>query len=71
MAICRNGIGSLTPTEQKVLRLLAKGHSRLHMSGILGVTINTVETHITNIYKKYGVRNAVQAVLCGQELGDL
>lgn len=53
---------SLTKREREVLALLAKGQRNSEIAEILGVTENTVETHLKNIFRKLGISNRVQAV---------
>jgi DNA-binding CsgD family transcriptional regulator len=51
----------LTPREAVVLRLVAAGSSNKEIAGVLGVSVHTVERHITNAYRKIGVRNRAEA----------
>jgi DNA-binding NarL/FixJ family response regulator len=53
----------LTPREQELLELLAKGYSYKELSDKLGITINTVRTHLQHIYEKLHVQSRTQAVL--------
>lgn len=46
--------------EAEVLRLLLEGTSNKDMAEALYVSIKTVEAHITNLYRKTGVRNRLQ-----------
>ena len=45
----------LTPREEEVLALLAKGYSRPYISEKLVISISTVKTHINSIYLKAGI----------------
>jgi len=45
---------SLSDREQEVLQLLTEGADNKALADFLGVTINTVEKHLANIYKKLG-----------------
>jgi len=58
----------LTPKEQEVVALLAKGHSYLEISTLLSISENTLKTHIKRIYKKLNVHNRTQAVLAVQKI---
>lgn len=50
------GIDALTPSEIRVARLAAQGRSNPEIAQLLFVTRRTVETHLTSIYGKLGVR---------------
>lgn len=43
----------LTPGEQRVLHLLAQGHTRKMVSEILGTSANAVDFHCKNLFKKF------------------
>ena len=58
----------LSPREAEVLSLLAYGCSYSRIGDRLGVSINTVTTHIKNIYRKLEVHCAAAAVRRGIEL---
>jgi DNA-binding CsgD family transcriptional regulator len=51
----------LTGREVQVLSLVAAGEPTAVISGLLGIAENTVKSHLTNIYRKTGCRNRVQA----------
>ena len=52
-----------TEMELKVLELLIQEYSNAEISDILMIRKDTVNTHITSIYKKMGVSNRVQATV--------
>jgi len=52
---------SLTQREYDVLALLADGKRNLEIAETLGITKNTVESHLKRIFQKLGVSNRVQA----------
>ena len=54
-------IESLSPQEERVLRLLASGQSRQEIARELVVSINTVKTHLQRIYQKLNVSSRQQA----------
>lgn len=58
----------LTSREQDVLRLLARGCTYSQVSERLGVSMNTVASHIKNIYRKLDVHSARRAVWRAFEL---
>lgn len=47
----------LTSREMQVLQSLAKGHSNRDIAEILGVSPKTVDTHRSNIMRKFGVHS--------------
>ena len=53
----------LSAREVDVLRLLAQGHSYGEIGGCLGVSLNTVASHIKNAYRKLAVHSAAAAVM--------
>jgi DNA-binding NarL/FixJ family response regulator len=52
----------LTSREKEVLGLLGQGISNKEISKNLFVSVETVKSHIKNIYKKLDVKNRVEAV---------
>ncbi|MCO6480351.1 MAG: response regulator transcription factor [Phaeodactylibacter sp.] len=58
----------LTSREKEVLALMAEGKSNAGIAGILCISVATVESHRKNIYSKFDVKNAVEAINKGREL---
>jgi len=58
----------LTPREMDVLRLLARGSSYAEIGVRLGVSANTVTSHVKNAYRKLDVHTAAAAVMRAVEL---
>jgi LuxR family maltose regulon positive regulatory protein len=58
----------LSQQEQRVLRLIAAGHSNADIAATLVVSVNTVKAHIKVIYRKLKVNNRVDAARVAQEL---
>ena len=58
----------LTEREREVLRLLAAGQSNPEIARTLYVEVNTVKTHVKNLYGKLGVHSRVEAVRRAREL---
>jgi NarL family two-component system response regulator LiaR len=59
----------LTPREQEILGLIAKGLSNREIGEALFVSENTVKTHSSRLFEKMQVKRRVQAVQRGRELG--
>jgi DNA-binding CsgD family transcriptional regulator len=58
----------LTPTETRVLSLIAQGHSSKAVANMLTVSKRTVDFHLANIYDKLQVKNRVQALRAASKL---
>ena len=58
----------LSQRELEVLIFIAEGYSNQEIAEKLFVSINTIKTHIGNIYSKLGVRRRTQAVSKAKEL---
>lgn len=54
--------GSLTPREIEIMEKMSGGLSVKEISQAIGMPINTVKTHLKNIYRKLGVKKAHTAV---------
>lgn len=52
----------LTGRECEILELLASGQSNKEMARALGISPNTVKTHIARLYEKLDVQNRMRAV---------
>jgi DNA-binding CsgD family transcriptional regulator len=52
----------LTPRECEILALLASGQSNKELARTLGVSPNTIKTHIARVYEKLDVERRVQAI---------
>ena len=59
---------ALSPCELRVLRYLPTNLTRPEIACELYVSINTVNTHIRNIYSKLGVPDRPSAVKRAREL---
>lgn len=66
----RESLG-LTPAEANVLGELAAGLSNKEIAARLGVSPNTVKTHVARILEKLGARRRTEAILRARELGIL
>jgi DNA-binding NarL/FixJ family response regulator len=67
----RNTQETLTPREQEILKLLAKGSTNKEIAKELFISEKTVKCHVNNIFKKLNVTRRLQAVLyaIGKGLG--
>lgn len=59
----------LSKREKEVLRWVARGKSNSVIAEILGVSANTVDTHLRRIYHKLNVCDRVSAALAGISKG--
>jgi len=55
-----SGWPALTRSEQKVARLIGSGYTNKAASEELGVSVNTIGTHLRAVFAKLGVRSRVQ-----------
>ena len=62
---------SLTEAERRVAYLIANGHTNKSTAKSLGISINTVGTHLRSIYSKLGVQSRVQLTNILRELGEI
>jgi DNA-binding NarL/FixJ family response regulator len=54
--------GLLTPRESEILNAIARGFSYAETAGLLHVSVQTVHSHLKNIYKKLAVHSKTEAV---------
>jgi len=60
-----------TPKELKILQLLACGKSTEEMARLLGVTVNTIESHRRHLLDKIGARNVAELIMKAIKAGFL
>jgi LuxR family maltose regulon positive regulatory protein len=59
---------TLTDRELDVLRYLPTRLSTIEIAGQLGISPNTVKTHLKNIYQKLGARSRNEAIVNAAQL---
>jgi DNA-binding CsgD family transcriptional regulator len=59
----------LSPREIEILKLVVDGYSSAEIAQVLApgrtgkkITVNTVEKHLTNVYRKLGVNSRARAI---------
>src|SRR5262249_17428107 len=53
---------NLSPREEEILTLLTKGYRSKEIADELNIAVQTVHTHLRNIYEKLQVRSRAEAV---------
>jgi DNA-binding NarL/FixJ family response regulator len=61
----------LSDREKEVLRMIAAGYTSGEIGVRLDISVQTVNAHVRNIYRKLRVRTRAQAVSCASERGIL
>ena len=61
----------LTPREQEVLALIARGFSYAEIARLRALTVHTVQSHIKNLYGKLSVHSKSEAVFEATRMGLL
>jgi DNA-binding CsgD family transcriptional regulator len=61
------GWGALTPTELRVVDLIGSGHTNRSAAAELGVSTNTVNTHLRAVFRKLDVKSRVQLTIAHRE----
>lgn len=64
-------LGSLTPKELEVLRLIAKGQTNQQIADNLYISVTTVKKHVHRVLSKLEVSDRTQAAILAMELGLL
>jgi DNA-binding CsgD family transcriptional regulator len=52
----------LTPAQERVAELVAAGMSNREIASTLYMSVRSVESHLTKVYREYGVRSRAQLV---------
>ncbi len=61
----------LTPREQQVLLLIARGFSYAEIARLEGLSVHTVQTHIKRLYAKLSVHSKTEAIYEASRMGLL
>jgi DNA-binding NarL/FixJ family response regulator len=59
----------ITERERQVLQLLANGRSNKEIAAQLGLSPNTVKTHVASLFEKLQVTRRTEAIQLARELG--
>jgi DNA-binding CsgD family transcriptional regulator len=55
----------LTPTEQRVAKLITEGRTNREVADALFVSVKTVEANLTRIFRKLGIRSRAELIRRG------
>lgn len=61
----------LSPREQEVLELIARGFSYSEIAELKGLSVHTIQTHIRSLYAKLEVHSKMEAVVEATRMGLL
>jgi DNA-binding NarL/FixJ family response regulator len=64
-----DALDELTAREAEVFRLIAAGLSNAEIGEELFISDTTVKTHVTQVLRKLGLRDRVQAVVLAYKTG--
>jgi DNA-binding CsgD family transcriptional regulator len=64
-----HGLPRLTDRETEILRLISDGLTDREVGVVLRISIRTVETHVSNVLHKLGVRSRSDAARLYRESG--
>ncbi len=62
-------VGTLTPREREVLRLLAEGCDSKAIATRLGLSVHTARDHVQSVLEKMDAHSRIEAVIRAGELG--
>ena len=65
------GAPAMSEREIEILRVVAKGLSLVEIAELLGISVNTVKTHVKRIYHKLEVKSRTEAVFEAHCMGLL
>ena len=58
----RDGAGTLSPAERRVVALVLQGRRNRDIAALLSRSHKTVEWQLTNVYRKLGVRSRAELI---------
>lgn len=58
-----------TPRELEIARLIVSGNSAEEAAELLGISEKTVQSHLYNLYRKWGVHTRIGLALALKERG--
>jgi len=58
----------LTPREREILHFLIKGMTNKEISAATHLAVDTIKTHLRNIFRKMGIKNRSQAITQGLKI---
>ena len=64
-------VRGLSPREREVMLLMAEGLTAEAVGERLGVSVETVRTHVRNAIRKLGARNRVHAIVIALDRGEI
>jgi DNA-binding NarL/FixJ family response regulator len=62
---------NLSPREREIMHLMAEGGTAQDVGAQLGVSVETVRTHVRNVIRKLQARNRVHAIAIALQRGDI
>ena len=62
-------IKSLTARQKEVLAEVASGKTNHEVAQALGISVATVENHLTEVYRKLYVTSRAEAIICAFRAG--
>jgi DNA-binding NarL/FixJ family response regulator len=62
---------NLSPREREIMHLMAEGATAQDVGDRLGVSVETVRTHVRNVIRKLQARNRVHAIAIALQRGDI
>jgi len=61
---------NLSPREREIMHLMAEGGTAQDVGAEVGVSVETVRTHVRNVIRKLEARNRVHAIAIALQRGD-